>query len=122
MKRVFVFLLVGLLCFTMVSCSSVEKEKFNECVDKLRDSLYVPDSLIIYYAESYTDPEGEGIAYKITYNAKNRFGVYLEKETVYFVYSFEEDKINAWYDTRPVTFSYYEIKGGKHKVYIDLEE
>lgn len=106
-----------LLLFSMAACSS-EKKHYEECVEILRERLIDPTSLLIAEADSIQDPEGKDIAYRIVYNAKNKYGGYVGNETVYFLYDSETDKVSMG-GTASLNYGTWGIAGGKTKSYVD---
>ena len=121
MKKVSILLILITLiscCLCFTSCgASTEEKHYEECIEKLRDSLIDPTSLLIAEAESYTDKDTGDIYYRIKYNAKNRLGAYVGNETVYFKYDAEDKNISrdSIYST---SFSLTKALDGKHKVYV----
>ena len=86
-------------------------------MEKLRDTLIDPTSLLIARAESYTDKEDGDIYYKIVYNAKNKFGAYVGNNTIYFMYDAEDDEIISG-NYLSTSFNLCSAFG-KHTVYVD---
>jgi len=116
-KRLVAFLFVVIVLFTMAGCTK-ERTYYDKCIQELKQSLIDPDSLIIEYADSYTDPESGDIAYRIYYNAKNRFGGYVGKTNEYFYYDGGEYVENWDQDFYRVSYNLFSARGGKHTVYV----
>ena len=102
-KWICLLLVVVTLCCCLTACGNKEgKAGYDACVDYLKGVLYVPSSLIIYQAESFTTDEHDAIYYCINYDAKNKLGTYSGPEDVYFSYEKETGKV-VMYDTNNIT-------------------
>ena len=67
----------------------------NDSYAHIKSHLKDPDSFKVYNCESVSDDKCT--VYKIEYNAKNSFGAYTGRETVYALYDKEDDSWECSY-------------------------